>query len=523
MPIRRPSRALLLAAGLLAPALLAPGTSGAQTLTFGNNATITSLDPHFYTATPNFEAARHLFDGLTLMRADGSAAPALAESWEAVGPQTWEFRLRPGTAFHDGTPFTAEDVAFTVARVPNVPNSPGSFVVFTNTVERVEVVDPRTVRVHTRTPDPLIPINFAWVMMLSRRAHEGATTQGFNDGTFAVGTGAYRLVSFSPGERLELARNDAHWGPPAPWARVVNRTIRNPAARTAALLTGDVDVINGVPTADLARLRADPRIGVAETVGLRIVYLGFDHLRDVTPFVTGPDGEALPANPLRDARVRRALSLAVDRAGLAERIMEGSAVATAQVVRDGLSGNVPDLRPVHDPAAARRLLAEAGFPRGLRITLHGPNDRYPNDARVLQAIAQMWNRIGVVATVEALPWASFSGRQGRQEFSTYLLGGTAVTSEASYPLRSILNLRDAARTNRRYANPAFEALLDEAGRTTDPALREPLLRRAVTTAMEDVAIAPLYIQKATFAARRSLRFEPRVDEMLLAADVTDTR
>jgi peptide/nickel transport system substrate-binding protein len=477
------------------------------------------MDPHFYTATPNVEVTRQVFDGLTAMMADGKVAPALAESWSALGPEIWEFRLREGATFQDGTPFTADDVAFTIARVPNVPNSPGSFVVFTNTIARVEVIDSRTVRLHTRGPDPLVPINLAWVGMLSRRLHRAATTEGFNDGSMAIGTGPYRFAAFVPGERVELIRNESYWGPKPEWQRVINRTIRNSGARTAALLSGDVDVINGVPTADLPRLRADPRISVEETLGLRIVYLMLDTLRDDTPFASGPDGEKLERNPLLDLRVRRALSMAIDRTALAERIMEGSAAPAAQVVRDGLSGHVPGLVASFDPAAARLLLAEAGFPRGLRMTLHGPNDRYPNDARVLQAIGQMWQRVGVQTAVEVLPWAAYSGRQSKQEFSAHLLGGTAATGEASYPLRSILNLRDAAQQNRRYYNPAFEAILYEAGRTADPLLREPLLRQAVKLVMDDVAIVPLYIQKATFALRHGLRYTARVDEVMQAADV----
>ncbi|UFN51431.1 ABC transporter substrate-binding protein [Roseomonas sp. OT10] len=491
----------------------------AQVLTFGNNATVTSIDPHFYTATPNVEVTRQIFDGLTAMAADGSVIPGVAESWRQVEPEIWEFRLREGARFHDGTPFAAEDVGFTLSRVPNVANSPGSFVIFTSTIARAEVVDARTVRLHTKGPDPLVPVNLAWVGMLSRRLHEGATTEGFNDGRLAVGTGPFRFGAYVPGERVELLRNEGYWGGKPHWERAVNRTIRNAGARTAALLSGDVDVINGVPTADLARLRADPRVTVEETVGLRIVYLMLDTLRDETPFASGPEGEVLARSPLRDLRVRRALSLAIDRAAITERIMEGSAVPSAQLVRPGLAGHVPGLEPATDPAEARRLLAEAGFARGFRLTLHGPNDRYPNDARVLQAVGQMWQRVGVQTQVEAMPWAAYSARQAKREFSAYLLGGTATTSEASYPLRSILNLRDAARANRRYDNPAFEAVLDEAGRTADPAARETLLRRAVSMAMEDVAILPLYIQKATFALRRGLAYPARADEALHAAEV----
>lgn len=495
----------------------ASGGAWAQALTFGNNASVTSIDPHFYTATPNLEVSKQIFDGLTRTDADGKVQPGLALSWRQVEPQVWEFKLRPGVTFHDGTPFTADDVAFTLSRVPKVQNSPGSFVIFTRSIERAEVVDPLTVRFHTRGADPLVPVNLAWVMMLSRTLHAEAATDRFNDGRLAVGTGPYRFGAFVPGERIELNRNDNYWGEKPAWSRVTNRTIRNAAARTAALLSGDVDIVNGVPTADLARLRADARLRVEEATGLRIVYLGLDLLRPDAEFVKGPGGEASDRNPLQDQRVRKALSLAIDRQAIAERVMEGAVAPTAQVVRERLGGHVPGLVPVHDPAEARRLLGAAGYSNGFRITLHGPNDRYLNDARVIQAIGQMWQRVGVQTTVEPMPWSAFAARASRGDFSAFLLGGTAATGEASYPLRSILGLRGSDAP--RYTNTAFVTLLDQASSTLDDAARDKLLQDAVRMAMDDVAFIPLYIQKAAFAMRRSIAYTARADEALHASEV----
>ncbi|UFN51759.1 ABC transporter substrate-binding protein (plasmid) [Roseomonas sp. OT10] len=501
----------------LAAAAMTSGAARAQVLTFGNNASVTSIDPHFYTATPNLEVSKQIFDGLTRTDADGKVQPGLAVSWQQAGPQAWDFRLRTGVTFHDGTPFTADDVAFTLSRVPMVQNSPGSFVIFTRSIERVEVVDPLTVRLHTRGSDPLVPVNLAWVMMLSRIVHADAATERFNDGSLAIGTGPFRFAAYVPGERIELSRNEAYWGEKPAWSRVTNRTIRNAGARTAALLSGDVDIINGVPTADMARLRADSRLRVEEATGLRIVYLGLDLIRPEASFVKGPNGEALERNPLQDQRVRRALSLAVDRQTIADRVMEGAVAPTAQVVREQLGGHVPGLTPATDPAEARRLLSAAGYASGFRITLHGPNDRYLNDARVIQAIGQMWQRVGIQTTVEPMPWTAYAARANRGEFSAFLLGGTAATGEASYPLRSILGLRGADMP--RYANRDFVALLDRATATLNDGERNGLLQGAVRMAMNDVAFIPLYIQKAAFAMRRGIGYAARADEAMHASEV----
>jgi peptide/nickel transport system substrate-binding protein len=522
-------RRALIGATMLGGVLACPAAEG-QTVTIAVGAPITSIDPHYHNLAPNNAMAEHIFERLVQTDERARPMPGLAESWRALDDTTWEFRLRPGVKFHNGSDFTADDVAFTIARAPNVPNSPSSFGIYTRAVAEVQVVDPLTVRFRTRSVYPLLPTDLAQVAILDRETHQNAATEDFNSGKVAFGTGPYRFIRYVPGDRIELERNDSHWGPRQPWQRVNYRIVVNDAARTAALLAGDVDLIDQVATTDIARLRADPRVSISEIVGLRIIYLHLDRSRsDGTPFVTGPNGEPLGRNPLDDLRVRRALSLSIDRAAIVERVMEGAAIPAGQFLPEGTFGHVPGLEaPKYDPEAARRLLAEAGFPNGLRVTLHGPSDRYVNDARIIQAIGQMWTRIGIRTTVEPLPWTTFIARAGRQEFSLFLVGWGSATGEASSPLRSLVATFDREKgfgaSNRgRYSNKQLDALLERALATVDDAAREKLLQDATRIAIEDVGIIPLHIQKNVWAARRGFIHTARADELTRAMDVAPAR
>jgi peptide/nickel transport system substrate-binding protein len=515
-------RALILA-GLATLALGA--AASAQNLTMAVGAPVTSLDPHFHQLSPNSAVAGMVFD--RLVNTDGQArpVPGLAESWQAIAPDLWEFRLRRGVRFHNGQEFTAEDVAFTFERVPNVPNSPSSFAIFVRPIRAVEIVDSHTLRLRTDGPYPLLPQDMTNIFILDRQTHQNATTEQFNSGQMAIGTGPYRVVSHRPGDRIEFERNDQYFGERPAFARVSYRMITNDSARTAALLAGDVEFIDQVPTADLARLRQDPRMAMSEITGLRIIYLGFDHARtDATPFVTDNDGRPIAPNPLKDLRVRRALSMAIDRQAIVERVMEGSATPSGQFLPPGIFSHIPDFPPPRfDAEGARRLLAEAGFPNGFRITLHGPNDRYPNDGRIIQAIGQMWTRIGVRTTVEAQPWTTFVARAGRQEFSAFLVGWGS-NPEGSHPLRNLVATANRERgwgaSNRgRYANPELDRALEAALVEIDDARREQLLIAAQRLVFEDVAIVPLHIQTNIWAMRRHLRHEARADETTRAQDI----
>jgi peptide/nickel transport system substrate-binding protein len=512
---------------MAAVSALALGTGAqAQNLTLAVGAPVTSLDPHFHQLSPNNAVASMIFDQLTHNDARSRLIPGLAAEWHPVAPDTWEFKLRPGVRFHNGSELTAEDVAFTFQRVPNVPNSPASFAPYVRPIRAVEIVDAHTLRLKTDGPYPLLPLDLSNIRILDRETHQDASTEDFNSGRAAIGTGPYRMVLHRNGDRIEFERNENYWGDRPAFARVNYRMITNDAARTAALLAGDVELIDQVPTSDIAKLRQDSRLTLSETTSTRVIYLSLDHSREgATPFITDNDGRPISPNPLKDVRVRRALSMAIDRPAIVERVMEQSATPTGQFLSTGAFGHVSEIpAPRPDPDGAKRLLAEAGFPNGFRITLHGPNDRYPNDARIIQAIGQMWTRIGVRTTVEAQPWTTFVARAGRQDLSAFLLGWGITGNEASHPLRNLVATfsRDTgfgASNRGRYSNAQVDSLLAQGLREMDDAKRERILQDATQVAMQDVGIIPLHIQKNIWAMRRHLAHEARADELTRAQDV----
>jgi peptide/nickel transport system substrate-binding protein len=257
--------------------------------------------------------------------------------------------------------------------------------------------------------------------------------------------------------------------------------------------------------------------------GLRLIYLVMDHSRQrEVPYTSDNDGKPLATNPFNDLRVRRALSMSINRAALAERVMEGTAQPTGQWLPEGTFGYNPEVKaPAFDPEGAKKLLAEAGYPQGFRMTLHSPNDRYPNDAKAAQAVAQMFTRIGIRTEVEAAPWASFSLRSNRQEYAIRLSGWGSVTGEASYALVNILGTfdrekRTGASNAGRYSNPELDALTARAAATIDDKAREGLLRDAVKLAMDDVAIIPLFQLVNSWALRKGLAYDARMDERTTA-------
>ncbi len=500
-----------------------------QTLSIASLAPVTSIDPHYHTLAPNESFAAHVYERLVARDPGGKMIPALAMSWKLRDERTWEFRLRD-TKFHDGTPFTAEDVAYTLNRVPQVKNSPASYSIYTKAVSGTEIVDPHTILLHTAGPYPLLPTDLANIFIIPHELGPEPATEDFNAGKNAIGTGPYRFVSYNPGDRIEMERNDGYWGEKPEWKHVTYRIISNDASRTAALLAGDVGIIEFVPPTDLPSLRNDPRVTLAEVISNRSIYLWLDHAHtDKSPFVTGPNGETLEHNPLQDLRVRQALSLAINRQGIVDRVMEGAAIPTGQYLRPGSYSYVPDLPPTpYDPDRAKALLAEAGFPNGLRVTIHGPNDRYVNDAKIIQAVAQMWQRVGVHTTVEAMPWNTYVARAGKLEFSVFLLGWGVGSNEGLNPLRAQLATWNPARglgtANRgRYSNPAVDALIDQAMGTMDDSAREKLIQTAMKTAMDDVPVIELHLQKNIWAVRKGLSYEPRVDEATLAMGVHEAK
>ena len=330
----------------------------AANIVIGLSADVTAIDPHYHNLTPNNAVATHLFDFLVARNEKSQLMPGLATEWKAIEPTVWEFKLRKGVKFSDGSDFTAADVVASIERVPKVPKSPSPFTAYTKQITKIDVVDPYTIRFRTAQPYPLMPSDMVQIAIVSKAA-AGASTDDFNTGKAAIGTGPYKLVRYAKGDRIELVRNDNWWGGRTPWDKVTLRLVTNDAARVAALLSGDVQAIENVPTADVAKLRQDKRLALFRQTSDRLMYVHMDSNRDVTPMVSAKDGKPLATNPLKDPRVRRALSLAINRQAIVERLMDGSAQPASQLLPQTYPGTSPRLKP--DPFD----LARAPEPPGL--------------------------------------------------------------------------------------------------------------------------------------------------------------
>jgi len=490
----------------------------AADLVIGLSADVTSMDPHVLNAAPNNGVADQLYGTLVLNDARQRQQPGLAESWRAIDETTWEFRLRKGVKFHDGSDFTAEDVAFTIERPAALKSAGAQFAVFTRAVREMIIVDAHTIRMKTAAPYPNLPIDMSALPMLSKRAAQNAQSPDFDSGKAAIGAGPFKLVRFVRGDRIELARNDAYWGPKPAWDRVTLRIITNDASRVAALLAGDVQMIEAVPTQDFAKVRAHKDLQVFTIASNRMIFFHLDSARDKSPFVFDLSGKPLERNPFKDVRVRKAVSKAINRQTIVERVMEGMALPAGQFVPEGFFGYEPALKAEpFDPDGARKLLADAGYPKGFAITLHGPNNRYVNDDQIVQAVAQMLTRVGIQTRVETMPLAAYFPKGNKSEFSVALLGWGVSTGEASYPLRALVATNNAEKgfgnfNWARYSNPKLDKLIEQALATVDDAQREKLLREGQQMAFADQAVVPLHYQVNAWAARRGLVYTPRTDE-----------
>ncbi|WP_426957226.1 ABC transporter substrate-binding protein [Muricoccus radiodurans] len=527
----------LFLAAALAASLSLP--AAAQTLRIATAAETSSADPHQYAVTPNTTLRHSIFQSLVDTAPDLSDRPGLAARWERDGDRTWVFHLRPGVTFHNGAPFTSEDVVASFCRmINNEGEVASSFSRIVRMMEKVETPDPMTVRITTRTPNPLFLSDVGSLVIIPRSlvpagnldfqagpqcGVQGAwpTVAQFNDGSAAIGTGPFRLRSYTRGGPIELVRNDSYWGEKPHWQNVRLTPVTAPGPRLAGLLAGDHDLIEAPGTADLARLRQNQNVTVTTSPTTRLVFLQFDVARSPSPFVQGGTG----ANPLQDARVRQALSLALDRRTLFSRVMDEVTIPAAQFLPDGMAGTIPGL-PVlpYDVNRARALLAEAGYPNGFALTFHATNNRYINDARLAQAIAAYWQRIGVRVELDAMPSNVFFTRRARREFSVAMGGWSANAPETMLFFQTWLASTNADRGQGTsnyggWSNPEFDAVATRAFATMDDAARAELLRQASRIALDQMPVIPVHFEGASWAMRRGLRYAGRVDESTRAGEV----
>ncbi|SEA30192.1 ABC transporter substrate-binding protein [Rubrimonas cliftonensis] len=506
--------------------LLAAGAAAAQTLTIGVRGGPESLDPHFSALGSHAEAAKHIYDTLVWSGDDLQIEPGLATSWAPVDEDTWRFTLREGVTFHDGSAFDAEDVKFSIERIP-VVSGPTTTTIYVRRVAEVEIVDPLTIDIHTDGPAATLPYDFVRLFIVSSEAAADYSTpetanEGFNGGPAAVGTGPFRLVSWEPKGDLVLERFDGYWRGPAAWERVIRKEMPNDSSRLAALKSGQVDVINYVSSIDYLALQRDPSVDTVVGDSVYVMNLQLDQ-RENPPGVRAVGGGELDANPLRDPRVREAIDSAIDRETMVGIVLEGLGKPANQMMPPGFFGSNEEIpTPTYDPAKAKALLAEAGYPDGFEIDLYCTSDRLPGDGAICQGLGQMFTQAGIRTNVNALSRTVYFPAQARREYGVFMNGWGTLTGEASYTLGSLAHseapdLKLGAFNRIEYRNEEVDALLQEAATEMDAPRRRALYEEAMAKTMADRAYISIVQLQTVWAARAgSVTFEPRFDEDTLA-------
>ncbi|WP_144185699.1 ABC transporter substrate-binding protein [Elioraea rosea] len=524
--MKRPRFMPRLGALAVASALLLPLPAAAQDLRIGVRAGPEAIDPHYMALGNHAAALKNIFDPLVWVDENLQVQPGLALSWSVVNDTTWEFKLRPDVKFHDGSPLTAADVKFSIERIPNVPGPDGGLVIYTRSIAGVDVVDDLTVRIRTNVPNAALPQDMTRLFIVSSRIARDSKAPEFNSGRAAIGTGPFRFVSWSPRGDLVMERVAGHWRGDAPWNRVTLVEISNDAARVAGLLSNRVDFVNYVPVSDITRLKRERNVSVFQGESIYTFMLYPDMREDMSlpamRMITDKQGTPLPRNPFRDPKVREALSLAIDRQGIAQSVFEGTAVVANQLMPNYMFGANPNPAPLrHDVARARALLAEAGYPNGFRFPLYCSSDRLPGDGATCTALGQLFARVGLEVQVNAQPRTVFFPARTRGDYPITMAGWGTLTGEAGYALSSFVHCkreggRYGAFNVSSYCNEAIDKIIAEAMGTLDDAKRRALFQEAQDKAVADGGQIPIVTLPTVWAGRANLSWTPRADEDTLA-------
>jgi len=515
--LTRPTRL----AALIAATLLATGVQ-AKTLRTSDQGDALSMDPHSLNETTQLGFTHNIFEPLVARDAQLKPTPALATSWKQTAPTVWRFELRRGVSFHDGTPFTADDVVFSFQRAAD----PGSDMRGTvGQIKEVRKLDASTVEIVTTVPVPILPDQLTLFYIMSRVWCEANNAtkpvdkrKGVENAASvrANGTGPFRLRSREPGVRTVLARNPQYWDKiEGNVTEVVWTPIGNDATRVAALKSGEIDLMQPVPVQDAERLKQDPNLKVLQGAELRTIFLGMDSKRDELLF-----SNIKGKNPFKDRRVRQAVYQAIDVEAIRTRIKRGAGTPTNLMIAPGVNGFVAELnkRPPFDPEASKKLLADAGYPNGFEVKMNCPNDRYVNDGEICQAVAGMLARVGIKINLEAESKATYFPKILSRNTSFYLLGWTPTTYDAHNTLYNIMATPQGGQgvfNLGSWSNARFDELTTQIGVETDQARRNAMIAESMKIHAEDFGHVPLHQQALAWGLRRNVSILQRADNIIL--------
>ena len=497
---------------LVAALALACTASHAVTLRVANVGDVMSMDPHSLNETLQLSFTASVYEPLVGRGKDMALVPLLATKWKQVSPNVWRFELRKGVTFHDGTPFTADDVVFSFNRAAD-PG--GDMRGYTSSFKEVRRIDDHTVEIETTAPFPILPDVISNVYMMSKKWCETNKAdkpvdrrKGVeNTASFkANGTGPFRLKERQPGTRTVLVRNLNYWDKVETNVdEVVFTPIGSDATRVAALLSGEIDVMEPVPLQDVERVKSNPKLTVLQGPELRTIFLGMDQKRDELLF-----SSVKGKNPFKDVRVRKAFYQAIDIESIKTKVMRGAATPTALMVAPGVRGFQTDMnkRFPYDPEAAKKLLAEAGYPNGFEVTMNCPNDRYVNDGAICQAVAANLARVGVKIDLQAETKVSYFPKILSRNTSFYLLGWTPSTGDSHDVLSALMatpNDKGQGQFNLgNYSNAKLDELTNKIQSETDEKKRNEMIREAFKIHQDEVGHIPLHQQALAWGSAKKV-------------------
>lgn len=512
----------LLSASLLCAFAATSFVASAQTLRVANQGDSLSMDPHSLNESLQLSVTGNAYEGLVIRNKDLSLAPGLATSWKQTSPTVWRFELRKGVQFHDGTPFTADDVVFSFNRTQAEGSDMKSY---TNDFKEVRKINDHVVEIETKTPFPILPDVISLVYMMSKKWCE--TNQATrpvdrrkgieNAASFrANGTGPYRVRERQPNVRTTFVRNGTYWGKiDGNVQEVIYTPIGNDATRVAALLSGEVDVMEPVPVQDIERVNGNAGTKVLVGPEMRTVFLGMDQKRDELLY-----SNIKGKNPFKDKRVRQAFYQAIDIDGIKKTVMRGASSPTALLIGPGINGFQAEQnkRLPYDPEAAKKLMVEAGYPNGFEVAMNCPNDRYVNDSRICQAVAANLSRINVKINLQAETKGTYFPKVLRRDTSFYLLGWTPATYDAHNALNALVACVDdkgAGQFNLgAYCNPKVDELTKKIQSETDKTKRNAMIKEAFDIHNADVGHLPLHQQSLAWGTSKKIELVQLADNFM---------
>ncbi len=524
---------LSIRAGLVA--LMMAGTAlpaMAETLNWARASDVQTLDPHAYNEGITHTFNHQIYEPLVARSDDGELTPVLAVSWENIesDPTIWEFKLREGVTFHDGATLEADDVVFSFERAMSDTSNVRSLLA---SVERVEAVDPLTVRIHTNGVNPLLVNNLINMFIMNREwaeANNAAKPQNFSSGeeSFAAanenGTGAYRLESRVPDSRTELMAYDGYWGKdefPLDIDRIVYTPIQSPATRVAAFLSGEVNFLQDVPAQDITRLEQAPGLKVVRGPENRTIFFGLNVGADKLEF-----GQA-EGNPFADKRVRHAMNMSIDRETIKRVVMRGESIPLGTIAPPFINGYTEEMGkvPEVDLEKAKAMMEEAGYGDGFSVTLHCTNDAFVNEEAICQAVSGMLGRIGIDVKLDVQPGGvQFPAiANGKTDF--YVMGWGVSTFDSQYMFDNLVHSRSNGRgawSSINYVNADIDAKIESLGAEPDIEKRNATIAEIWDVVQEETFYLPIHNQMLARASAEKIGITPNLGNQIFVKNVTVT-